>query len=94
MEELARHLGISTREAMARMNPDEATRNAAVQLDRRLRAEARGNYVDVAVERDPLPYYVFDFKCDAAATLARFTGDPRFRARRQGVRDRAGAAPG
>ena len=85
VEELARHLGISAREAMARMNPDEATRNAAVDLERRLRAGARGNYVTVAIERDPVPYYVFFFKRDAAATLARFTGDPRFRARQQGV---------
>jgi hypothetical protein len=85
VEELARHLGISSEEAMARMNPDEATRNAAVQLNQRLRAGARGNYVTVAIERDPLPYYVFYFKRDAAATLARFTNDPRFRARQQGV---------
>lgn len=84
-EAIARALGISVEEASNRVNPDEATRRAANALQQRLRKGARGNFVTVAIERDPLPYFVFYFRRDAAATLARFTKDSRFRARQQGV---------
>lgn len=69
----------------AMMNPDQDTMRAAIQLLARLRTEARGNYVDAMVIRDPKPRYVFYFRRNAAATLARFTSDPRFEAREGGV---------
>jgi hypothetical protein len=83
-QRLAREAAISVSEAEARMNPDEATRNAAMALRRRLESGARGNYVDVRIVRDPLPRFVFYFRRDAAATLARFTSDKRFSAREGG----------
>lgn len=84
-EAIARALGISVREASDRVNPDGAARQAARELERRLRSGARGNFVTVAIERDPLPHFTFYFRRDAAPTLARFTRDPRFRAREGGV---------
>ena len=82
---IARRLGISLAEAEARMNPAPASGRAAMELTQRLRTGAKGNFVDVVIERDPLPRYVFYFRRDAAATLRRFTSDPRFRSREQGV---------
>lgn len=67
------------------MNPDRETRDAARRLIDRLRVGARGNFVDASIERDPDPHYVFHFRRDAAATLARFTDDPSFRAREGGI---------
>lgn len=67
------------------MNPDRETRDAARRLIDRLRVGARGNFVDASIERDPDPHYVFHFRRDAAAALARFTDDPRFRAREGGI---------
>ena len=84
-QRLAREEGISVSEAESRMNPDDSTRRAALALDRRLKVAARGNYVDTRIIRDPRPRFVFYFRRDAAATLARYTSDPRFQAIDGGV---------
>lgn len=81
----ARRLDRAAGRSTTPMNPDRATRAAALILRDRLRGEARGNFVDIKVERDPEPHFVFYFRRDAAATLARFTNDPRFRARTGGI---------
>lgn len=72
----------------AMMNPDPATMEAALRLERRLIREAPGNYVDVKVIRDPRPRFAFYFRRDAEATLARFTRDPRFKAVEGGLPER------
>ena len=84
-ERLAREQGISVSHAERMMNPDPATMRAAIALDRRLEREARGNYVDVQIVRDPRPRYQFHFRRNGPETLARFTRDPRFRAVTGGV---------
>lgn len=53
VEALARTLGISREEAMTRMNPDEPTLRAATSLAQRLRVEARAQFVEFKIERDP-----------------------------------------
>lgn len=71
-----------TREARAarsRMaNPDGATRKAAQALNLKLSVAERGNYVGLRVVRDPTARIAFQFRRNAAATLARYTQDPRF----------------
>jgi hypothetical protein len=67
------------------MNPDEETARAAQALRERLGREARGNFIDARIVRDPKPRYIFQFRRDAAATLARFTSDPRFAAAEGGI---------
>lgn len=84
-ERAARRLERTAARSTVPMNPDRATRSTARSLLDRLRVEARGNFVDVKIERDPEPHYVFYFRRDAATTLSRFTNDPRFRARTGGV---------
>lgn len=67
------------------MNPDRAAHEAAMALDRRLSVAERGNYVGVRVVRDPAPRLAFQFRRYAAATLARYTRDPRFTSREGGI---------
>lgn len=78
-----RREAIAARESMA--NPDDAAREAAQALNRRLRAGERGNYVGMRVVRDPKPRFAFQFRRNAAATLARYTRDPRFTSREGGL---------
>lgn len=74
------------RVARARMmNPDEAAREAAQALNRRIGQAERGNYVGMRIVRDPSPRFAFQFKRNAAATLARYTRDPRFTSREGGL---------
>lgn len=73
----------AARESMA--NPDDAARQAAQALDRRLRAAERGTYVGMRVVRDPKPRFAFQFRQNAAPTLARYTRDPRFTSREGGL---------
>ena len=84
---IARGEGISLTEAEQMMNPDDAAMAAAIALDQRLKAGAAGNYVGMRIVRDPRPRFAFQFRSDAAATLARFTRDPRFVSREGGVPD-------
>lgn len=81
----ARRLERAAARSTVPMNPDRATRSTALSLRDRLRVEARGNFVDVKIERDPEPRFAFYFRRDAVATLARVTNDPRFRARTGGI---------
>lgn len=78
-----------TREARAArsrmMNPDEAAREAAQALNRRIAAAERGNYVGMRIVRDPGPRFAFQFKRNAAATLARYTRNPSFTPREGGL---------
>lgn len=78
-----------TREARAArsrmMNPDEAAREAAQALNDRIVAAERGNYVGLRIVRDPSPRFAFQFKRNAAATLARYTRDLRFTSRDGGL---------
>ena len=67
------------------MNPDEAARDAALALDRRLSRAERGNYIGRRVVRDPGARFAFQFRRNAAATLARYTRDPRFTSREGGI---------
>jgi hypothetical protein len=67
------------------MNPDDATREAAQALDRRIGRAERGNYVGMRIVRDPGPRFAFQFRRDAAATLARYTRDARFTSREGGL---------
>ncbi|MCD9032039.1 hypothetical protein LDO32_09930 [Luteimonas sp. Y-2-2-4F] len=84
-ERVARERGIPVADAERLMNPDEAAHEAAMALNRRLKAQDAGNYVGVRIVRDPEPRFAFQFRRDAAATLARFTSDPRFVAREGGL---------
>lgn len=61
-----------------RHNPDEAARRDAERLNDRLSAAEPDNYIGMRIVRDPAPRYAFQFRRDAAATLARYTRDPRF----------------
>ncbi|HEX8420258.1 MAG TPA: hypothetical protein VF638_09625 [Sphingomonas sp.] len=78
-----------TREARAArsrmMNPDRMLAEPARALDRRISRAERGNYVGMRVVRDPGPRFAFQFKRNAAATLARYTRDPRFTWREGGL---------
>ena len=79
-QRIAREQGISVAEAEGGMNPDEATREAAMALHRRLQREGGDDYVDVRIVRDPRPRFLFHFRRNGAETLRRFTSDPRFAA--------------
>lgn len=67
------------------MNPDEAAQKSAQMLSRRISVAERGNYVGMRVVRDPGPRFAFQFRRNAAATLARYTQDRRFTARGGGL---------
>lgn len=74
---------IIAREMM--MNPDDKATAAAQVLDQRIQAAERGNYVGMRIVRDPAPRFTFQFRQNAAATLARYTRDPRFTFREGGI---------
>lgn len=82
---IARTQGIPLVEAERRMNPDGAARQAAIVLHERLKVGAPGNYIGMRIVRDPDPRYAFQFRRDAAATIAWYTRDPRFIPREGGV---------
>lgn len=67
------------------MNPDDKATAAAQVLDQRIKAAERGNYVGMRIVRDPAPRFAFQFRRNAAATLARYTRDPRFTSREGGI---------
>lgn len=74
---------VMAREMM--MNPDDNATAAAQVLDQRIQAAERGNYVGMRIVRDPAPRFAFQFRQNAAATLARYTRDPRFTFREGGI---------
>ncbi|MGY0652277.1 hypothetical protein ACW7GZ_10510 [Luteimonas sp. A537] len=67
------------------MNPDQAASSDARALDRQLKAQTAGNYIGMRIVHDLDPRFAFQFRRDAAATLARFTSDSRFVAAEGGI---------
>ena len=73
--------GVSNAEASRRLRQQERTRPEFERLMRTLRARERGNYVDAELIHRPDWAYLLYFKRAPAATLARYTKNPRFQAR-------------
>jgi hypothetical protein len=73
--------GVSNAEADKRMKAQEKVRPEFERLMRTLRTKERGNYTDVELIHRPDWAYLVYFKRQAAATLARYTKNPRFKAR-------------
>jgi hypothetical protein len=73
--------GVSNAEAARRMREQEALRPTAERLVRQLRTRERGNFTDVEIFHRPDWAYLLYFKRDPAKTLARYTSNPRFKAR-------------
>jgi hypothetical protein len=73
--------GVSNAEAAKRMKAQEATRPEFERLMRKLRTNERGNYTDAELVHRPDWAYRIYFKRNAAATLAKYTKNPRFQAR-------------
>ena len=73
--------GLTTEEAIARLEAQNAMSGKALALRDRLRAKEKDNFLDFMLEHDPDWSYVFFFRRDPAATLAKYTDEPRFQAR-------------
>ncbi len=73
--------GVSNAEAAKRMKAQEATRPEFERLMRTLRTKERGNYTDAELVHRPDWAYRIYFKRNPAATLAKYTRNPRFQAR-------------
>ena len=73
--------GISNAEAARRLREQEALRPAAERLVRQLRTRERGNFTDVEIVHQPDWAYQLYFKRQPQKTLARYTRNPRFKAR-------------
>jgi hypothetical protein len=73
--------GVSNAEAAKRMKEQERTRPEFERLMRTLRTAERGNYTDAELIHRPDWAYLIYFKRNPAATLARYTKNPRFQAR-------------
>jgi hypothetical protein len=77
----AQHAGVSNAEAAKRMKEQQRTRPEFERLMRTLRTKERGNYTDAElIHRPDWAYHIY-FKRNPAATLARYTKNPRFQAR-------------
>jgi hypothetical protein len=73
--------GVSNAEADKRMKAQEKTRPEFERLMRTLRSKERGNYTDAELIHRPDWAYLIYFKRQPAATLAKYTKNPRFQAR-------------
>jgi hypothetical protein len=73
--------GVSNAEADKRMKAQERTRPEFERLMRTLRTKERGNYTDAELIHRPDWAYLIYFKRQPAATLAKYTKNPRFQAR-------------
>lgn len=73
--------GVSNAEADKRMKAQERTRPEFERLMRTLRSKERGNYTDAELIHRPDWAYLIYFKRQPAATLAKYTKNPRFQAR-------------
>jgi hypothetical protein len=73
--------GVSNVEAAKRLREQEALRPTAERLVRQLRTRERGNFTDVEIVHRPDWAYQLYFKRQPAKTLARYTSNPRFKAR-------------
>ncbi len=73
--------GVTNAEAATRLRAQERTRPEFERLLRRLRTSERGNFTDVELIHRPDWTYLIYFKHKPAATLAKYTKNPRFKAR-------------
>jgi hypothetical protein len=73
--------GVSNAEAAKRMKAQQKTRPEFERLMRTLRTKERGNYTDAELVHRPDWAYRIYFKRNPAATLAKYTKNPRFQAR-------------
>ena len=76
----ARMAGISDSEAQKRVAEQRAARPEFARVIGTLRAREAGNFTDARVVHKPDWAYVFYFKRDPAATLAKYTRNPHFKA--------------
>lgn len=76
----ARLAGIGDSEARRRLAEQQAARPEFERLLARLRSRERGNFTDARMVHSPGWAYVFYFKRAPAATLAKYTRNPHFRA--------------
>ena len=74
--------GVSDEEAQRRMRLQHEVAAKIGPIRRRLEAEQAGNYADIWIEHVPEWRVVVAFVRDPEATLARYTADPLFVARR------------
>ena len=77
----AKSHGVTLQEAERRMRLQNDVADAVGALRQRLAREERGNYGGVFLSHAPKFGYVFGFKRDPQATLARYTSHPLFSAR-------------
>ena len=75
----ARNTGISEAEAAKRQRDQQAIRPEFERLLGQLRAKEAGNFTAPRMVHKPDWAYEFYFKRDPAATLAKYTSNPRFR---------------
>lgn len=73
--------GVSNEEAEKRVREQERTRPEFERLMATLRSKERGNYIDAELIHRPDWAYLLYFKRAPAATLARYSKNPRFHAR-------------
>ncbi|MEO7654568.1 MAG: hypothetical protein ABIS23_02655 [Sphingomicrobium sp.] len=78
----ARDRNISTAEAQRRIDAQHRIMPEFERLQQRLRASEAGNYTDARMIHDPDWAYVFYFKRDPQATLAKYASNPRFKSAR------------
>lgn len=76
----AQEAGVTIAEALKRNAEQAALRPAVERLRVRLASAEPDNYVDVKMIHRPDWGYIFYFKRDPAATLAKYSVNPRFRA--------------
>ena len=85
VEQYARENGISFAVAADQINGPPDLREEIGRLQPLLRAKEPGNFVEMVMVRDPAVHVNVYFKRDAAATLAKYTDHPLFRARTGGL---------
>jgi hypothetical protein len=73
--------GITNAQAAKRLREQEALRPMAERLVQKLRTQERGNFTDVEIVHRPDWAYHLYFKRQPERTLARYTHNPRFKAR-------------
>ena len=73
--------GVSNAEAQRRLEAQDKLRPEFERLLATLRTKERGNYTDVELIHRPDWAYLIYFKRQPAATLAKYTSNPRFQAR-------------
>ena len=79
IDRYARENGLSLGQAKAQINGDEAFRAEMARLGEVLQRDQSENFLGFRLVRDPAVAVEVSFAHDAAATLARYTKNPRFR---------------